>query len=174
LMQIVFIPFAMWGLVHAVTSIIYGIKEPVFLVKIGAVLIILSIGLNFLLIPRYGAMGAVIATSIPRLIALPLYIRFVSKRIGQPWPIKDGIKIASVSVGTGLIVFLIQYYLGDAIGLGVGIPVGFVIYVAGLLALRLVKPEDMRMLRQLEKRVPAIFRGIFTAALNLVGKFAKE
>jgi stage V sporulation protein B len=174
IMQIAFIPFGMRGLNYAVSSIIYGVKEPTYLLKIGIGLVIISIGLNFWLIPIYGAIGAVIATSIPRMLALPLYIRFVSKRIGEPWPLKATIRTSIAAVGMGVVAFLIQLYLGTALGLGLGIPLSIIVYIVALLLFGAVRAQDISMLRQIEKHMPTKFRRIYIGTLDLINKFVKK
>jgi len=173
LMQIVFIPFALRGLIHSVSSIIYGLKEPGFILKTGVLLILLSIGLNLWLIPKYGAMGAVIATSFPRMIALPIYIRFASRKIEAPWPLGDTARAVLASVVMGLVVFVLQHYLGDILSLCLGVPVGIIIYAAALLALGLVKPQDLRILKQFENRLPLTLRKGYTAIINFLGRFVR-
>jgi stage V sporulation protein B len=175
LMQIVFIPFALRGLTYAVSSIIYGIKEPAYLLKIGAVLVCMSIGLNFWLIPKYGAMGAVIATSIPRVISLPIYIFFVSKKIKKPWPMGDTVKIALASAGIGLVAFVLQHYLESAVlSLCLSVAVSIIVFIIALLALGVVRKNDLIILKQVEQRLPLPFRRGFAALIGVVEKFARQ
>ncbi len=175
LMQIVFIPFALRGLTYAVSSIIYGIKEPAYLLKIGAVLVCMSIGLNFWLIPKYGAMGAVIATSIPRVISLPIYIFFVSKKIKKPWPMGDTVKIALASAGIGLVAFVLQHYLESAVlSLCLSVAVSIIVFIIALLALGVVRKNDLIILKQVEQRLPLPFRRGFAAVIGVVEKFARQ
>jgi O-antigen/teichoic acid export membrane protein len=156
-----------------VTSIIYGIKEPAFLLKIGGILICLSLGLNVLMIPKYGAIGAGIATSIPRLIALPIYIHFVSRKINQPWPMSEALRITLATAIMGLVIFPIQYYLDTVPGLCLSIPAGIIVYVVVLLAFRLVNNQDIKMLKQFGERLPAILKKVYMAAIGVLAKFAK-
>jgi O-antigen/teichoic acid export membrane protein len=164
----------MLGLVNAISSIIYGIKEPAFLLKVGCILICMSIGFNLLLIPKYGAIGAVIATSIPRLMAMPIYIHFVSRKIKQHWPMNEAVRTVLAAAGMGLIVFFIQYDLSAVLGLSLGVPVGIIVYLAALLAFKLVKSDDIRMLKQFEERLPSILKHPFAATIGFVGKLVKE
>jgi O-antigen/teichoic acid export membrane protein len=173
LMQIVFVPIALRGIIHSVSSIIYGLKEPGFILKVGIILICMSIGFNLWLIPKYGAIGAVIATSIPRMLALPIYISFVSRRIGIPWPMGDTARVALASVVMGLVVFMLQHYLSDILSLSLGVPVGIIVYATALLALGLVKPQDLRILKQTEKQLPLALRKVYAATINFLGIFVR-
>jgi O-antigen/teichoic acid export membrane protein len=174
LMQIVFIPFAMRGLTHAVSSVIYGIKEPVFLLKIGVFLMCVSIGLNLWLIPKYGAIGAVIATSIPRMVSLPIYIYYVSRKINTPWPLGDTIRPILASLLMGLVLFGLQYYLSDVLGLVIGIPIGILSYVIFLLIVRFPTQQDINVLRQIEERMPIVLRKSFAVVIRVAGKFVRQ
>lgn len=174
LMQIIFVPFALRGIYHSVTSIIYGLKEPGFILKTGIILICMIIGLNLWLVPQYGPLGAVIATSIPRMISLPVYTRFASKKLGASWPLGDTAKIALASVAMGLVVFILQYYTGDILSLSLGVPAGIIIYAATLLALGLVTPQDMGILKQAEKQLPPVLRKVYTAIVNFIGMFVRQ
>jgi O-antigen/teichoic acid export membrane protein len=173
LMQLVFIPFALWGLTHAVSSVIYGIRQPTLLLKIGAVLIVINVGLDFWLIPKYGAYGAVAATSIPRMLSLPIYIYFVSRKINERWPMADTLKIVLASIITGLATFVLQRTFGLVLSLVLGVTAGIILYIVALLVLRAVKPEDLQFLKKVEKRVPSILRQQYSKVINQVAVFVR-
>jgi O-antigen/teichoic acid export membrane protein len=154
LMQIVFIPFALRGFNQAVSSVIYGINQPTFLLKIGVVLAAMSVGLNFWLIPKYGALGAVIATAIPRVLSLPIYIRFVSRKIGEPWPMRDTIKIVLASLIMGGVIYAVQAQVGVVTGLAAGIILGLVVYITALFFLRIIGERDLEILEKVQEMLP--------------------
>ena len=175
LMQIVFLPFAIRGLSFAVSSIIYGIKEPGYLLKIGVILVVTTIGLNLWLIPEHGALGAAIASSIPRLIALPIYIIFVSRKIATPWPMGDTLKIAIASVGAGLVAFFIQYYLDSAlISLCICLPISIVVFGSALLALGVFRTNDIMLLKQVQQQLPSPLRKGLDIIIRVMAKFARQ
>jgi O-antigen/teichoic acid export membrane protein len=173
LTQLVFVPFALWGLTHAVSSVIYGIRQPTLLLKIGAILIAINLGLNFWLIPKYGAYGAVIATSAPRMLSLPIYIYFVSKKIKERWPLVDTLKIVTASLIMGVVTFLIQSYCSNILSLILGIPAGVIIYIGALLALGVIGPQDLKFLKQIETRVPSILKRQYSTIVSLVAVFVR-
>lgn len=174
MMQLVFVPFALWGLTHAVSSVIYGIRQPTLLLKIGGVLIALDIGLCFWLIPMYGAIGAIAATSVPRILSLPVYIYFVSKKIGEKWPMKDTVKILAASIIMGLATFVLQRYTGILVGVAIGIPMGVILYTFLLIAFGSIAPQDIKFLRKLEDRLPAAFRRFYAGVLSLLTVFIRQ
>ena len=175
LMQVIFIPFALRGLTFAVSSIIYGIKEPGYLLKIGAVLVLMSIGLNLWLIPEHGALGAVIATSIPRVIALPIYIFFVSRKINTSWPMGDTFKIGLASIVAGSAAFAAQYYLdSNILSLCIGIAVGIITFILTILVIGVVTTNDLTILKQMDQRLPVSLRKGLDVIIRVMGKFARH
>jgi O-antigen/teichoic acid export membrane protein len=167
LMQIVFVPFAMRGFYQAVSSVIYGIKEPAFLLKIGVILVVMSVGLNFWLIPKYGAIGAVIATGIPRVLSLPIYIRFVSKKIGEPWPLRATVKITLASLIMGVAVYTLQTQLGVVLSLVLGVSLGIVVYIAAVFLLRIIDKRDLALLEKVQESIPRRLRKPYRSLLKL-------
>jgi O-antigen/teichoic acid export membrane protein len=174
LMQIVFIPFSLMGLIHASTSVIYGINKPSFILKTGIVVIIVSIGLYLWMIPRYGVMGAAIASSVPRIIVFPIYNYYVSKKIGVHWPVGDSVRVILAAVIMGAVVFGIQEFLGDITSLIIGIPVGVIIFFIALIVLRFNTSQEIGLLRKIEPRLPSAIRSKYTSIVGLVETFARK
>jgi O-antigen/teichoic acid export membrane protein len=174
IMQILFIPFATRGISHAAVGIIKGTDEPSILVKVDAVLVLVGIALNIWLIPIYHLPGAAIASSIPRLISLPLYIHFASRKIGSRWPLKDTLKITFAAVVTGVVLFVLQHYLSIALSLALAIPAGIAIYVTMLLVLRLVNTQDLAILIQSEQWLPRRLRKGYSVVINVVATFVRH
>ena len=170
LMQIVFIPFAMMGIAHAATGVIYAINQPSFILRLGLLLICIDVGLCLLLIPRYGAVGAAIASSVPRLLSVPLYIRFASRKVGAAWPLSDTVRIVLASSIMGLVLFILQSYLGVALSLVVCIPLGLALYVAALLGVKVVRQQDLEILKRIQDFLPAPLRKYYAAFLNVAGR----
>jgi O-antigen/teichoic acid export membrane protein len=171
IMQVLFIPFATLGISHSALSVIYGLNQPVYVLKVGAVLAILVVGLNLWLIPQFGIMGAAIAVSVPRLVALPSYVRFVSKKLQVSWPIGDTIRIAVASIALGLVLFVLQYFLDIIASLVLAIPAGILVYVTALLSLHTVDSRDIKILRQVQNSVPLKLRSKFAYLVSIVERF---
>lgn len=170
IMQVLFIPFAMMGITHAATSVIYGINQPAFVLKVGLLLACLNVGLAIWLIPKYGLIGAAIGSSVPRLLALPAYIRFASKKIGVTWPVRDTAKIVLASSIMGLALFGLQNYLGVAFALALSVPLGVAVYVAAIRSLRLVHQQDLETFKSIQNSLPVSLRKYYAAFLNVAGR----
>lgn len=168
LLQILFIPFAMMGISHAATSVIYAINKPSFVLKTGLVLAVFHIGLNFWLIPIYGVLGAAIGSSIPRLLIIPFYIWYASRKIGAPWPLRDTIKIVLASSIAGLALFVLQSHLGTVLCLLLSLPIGLGLYGIAILALRIIRPQDLDILREVQSLVPSPLRRHYMTLVHML------
>jgi O-antigen/teichoic acid export membrane protein len=174
LMQLLFIPFAAGSINRAASSVIFGVNEPAFILKVGTFLALLNIGLSWWLVQAYGTFGAAIASSIPRVLALPFYVYFASRKIGATWPMRDTLKIVLASLVMGVVIFWLQVELGAGfISLALGIPLGVVLYAAALLALRAVHKDDLTTLEAVQDSLPSPIKKNCAFALNLARKFVR-
>jgi O-antigen/teichoic acid export membrane protein len=165
--QVLFVPFAMWSVTHATTAVIYGVNQPAFVLKVGLLLLCLGVGLNLWLIPWLGAVGAATASSVPRLLVLPIYIYFVYKRIGVSWPVGDTLRIALACSVMGVVLFVIQNYLGMALGLALAVPVGLPVYVVAILTLGTFRSQDIHILEGFQGFLPSALRKHYEALMGV-------
>jgi O-antigen/teichoic acid export membrane protein len=172
LMQILFIPFASRAISYSADGVIQGIDQPSFIFKIGLVLTCLNIGLSLWLIPKYGVLGAAIASSVPRVLVLPIYSRFASKKIMAAWPVGDTVRIVLASLIIGLVLFALQLHLGAALSIVLGIPLGLFLYAGVILILRVIREPDLLILRDSQNSLPLPLRKSYNAALTFVWRFA--
>jgi O-antigen/teichoic acid export membrane protein len=174
LMQILFIPIALGSINRAASSVIFGVNEPAFILKVGTFLALLNIGLSWWLVQVYGTLGVAIASSIPRVLALPFYVYFVFRRIGVTWPVRDTVMIALASLIMGAVLFGLQAKLGAGIiSLVLGIPLGILLYTVALLALRAVHKQDLTTLEVIRGSLPSALKKKYTAAISLAIRFVR-
>ena len=175
LVQILFIPFAFLAISHAATSVILGVNRPSFVLKVGIVMVILSLGLELWLIPIYGATGAAIGSSVARIIMPILFIRFASRECQAPWPIKDTLKILIAALIMGAITFAIEQQISRSIiSIVVLVPLGVVIHFALIIALNVIQEQDINTLRQIQSSMPRFLRGSYGGLVSLVESLVKK
>ena len=171
LLQIIVIPFAISSIGSAAYSLICGINRPGFILKTNLCLAALSIGLNLWLIPRYGVLGAAVASSVPLVIILPIYITYVARSTGASWPVKDTLKIALASLIMGLPVYALQRQLGVVLSLVLCVPLGAVIYVTAIFTLRVVREQDMVTLKSIQNSLPLFLRKNYIMVIGFMERF---
>lgn len=115
----------------------------------------LNLGLNILLIPKYGYMAAAVTTFIAFAVDLIMKI-FISRHfLVWQFPFKSLGRIAAASAGMGIAV----YYIGSGlttsnlINLIVGICVGAIIYFAMLFLLREFQTDEIEWVRTWAARI---------------------
>jgi O-antigen/teichoic acid export membrane protein len=127
------------------TSQGHGNLRPVLLAT--GIAAALNVVLNLVLIPRYGAVGAAIATSIGYGSMVVFHI-WAARALGFD-PITDlrPLRIAATAAIAAIPIFGLPRLLeGDIVQLVVVPPIGFVVYMALALRTRAVDPTEVRML----------------------------
>lgn len=115
----------------------------------------LNLGLNFLLIPKYGFIAAALTTFVTYATNVAIKVIISRRFLVWQFPFKSLGKIAIASAVMGIVV----YYLGSSfttsnlINLIVGICAGIVAYSAMLLLLRELRPEEIKEARALVFRI---------------------
>ena len=124
-------------------------KSVFYITLIGAVS---NFFLNLVLIPKYGMMGAAVATGIS-LIAMALILLFYTKKIIKVTPFKiNYLKIIlSAILAFFAVSWLKKYLITDSLfGLIISSIISLLIYLAILFVLRSFEEEDKEMLKSLK------------------------
>jgi O-antigen/teichoic acid export membrane protein len=101
-----------------------------------------NVGLNVLLIPRYGALGSAWVTVVTEVLTMSLMLgtALLTLRLRvAPWRLLATVVVAAAMTGVML--------LAAPLGLFPAGILGGLLYAAGLLGLRVVRPEELRALR---------------------------
>ena len=115
---------------------------------------LLNIGLNLLLVPKYGYIAAAIATFISYAFMLGVVI-FVSRRFFVwEFPFKSLGKVICASVVMGIVVYHIGNRLTSStlLNLILGIISGVIVYLLMLFLLREIKPTEIQALKDLKNQ----------------------
>lgn len=97
-----------WGTIGSVAmTILYGTNQQKIILKIGVILSIINIILDFTLIPLFGAVGASIANGVAQVTGSLLGIYILSRR-GIAFPVVTYIKIFGITIISCLSIFLMS------------------------------------------------------------------
>ncbi len=175
MLQILLFPFALLAISNAATGVLYGMDKPSSVLTTGVLLVIISIGLDLWLIPKYGAIGAAVGSSIPRIISAVLYIIFASRICQTSWPMRDTLKIISISFIMGIIIFYLQLHIHIAlVALVLLLPLGVVIMLIGLTGIGVIRQSDIDILRRTQDGLPGLLRGSYGFLLGIVEKLVRK
>jgi O-antigen/teichoic acid export membrane protein len=103
---------------------------------------LLNVGTNFALIPSLGALGAAITTVVTEILVIAMNFGFL------PRAVRGSLRFSTMgraAVASTLMAVVLLLLNGQSLLLLV--PVGFAVYLAGIIALRAVSREDWTMLK---------------------------
>jgi O-antigen/teichoic acid export membrane protein len=116
---------------------------------------LLNLGLNFLLIPKYGYMAAAATTLISYVFLLFLIIIISRRFFVWKFPFKSLANVSCASAIMGIVV----YYVGNSLTFSVsinlisGICVGITVYILMLLLLKEFSQEEIQIFHLVKKKV---------------------
>lgn len=116
---------------------------------------LLNLGLNFLLIPKYGYMAAAVTTLISYAFLLVLMIIISRRYFVWDFPFKTLGRVACASAIMGAIVYPVGSSLTSStlVNLIAGVCIGVVVYFGVLLLLREPQKDEIQELSTIRKRI---------------------
>jgi O-antigen/teichoic acid export membrane protein len=122
--------------------------------------------LDYLLIPRYAAMGATWGNGIAQMIAAAgIWIYATRKeRLRLPW--SELARMAACAVAMAAACFLLTFLLRPLLAALLGVLAGAVLYAVLLRIFRSFKIEDEPRLMRLETQMPFAFRSFYTRGVR--------
>ena len=103
----------------------------------------LNVALNFILIPRYDAVGAALANAVAQLTAALAYVVYCTHTVRPVrWEAVTLMRAAVASIGLGGVGFLVNAWLGGVAGVAAGTIAAGAAFVALAFVLRIVPAAD--------------------------------
>jgi O-antigen/teichoic acid export membrane protein len=150
------------------SSVFYSTGKVGVLTKITVIWAGLNIALDFILIPRYGAIGAAIANSATQITALipgPIMIYRYYKFV---MPYRSLMKIIANVFTMGLVTYLLRDHAAGVIPLLLVVLVGGTAYIAGAFVWRVIEAHDIKILRDLAERLKPGWREKCNAVIDTI------
>jgi O-antigen/teichoic acid export membrane protein len=134
----------------AFTAMLYAIDRQQWFAGVTAIAVVVNVGLNLLLIPRFGYFAASATTVVTEAAFSVAGWLFVARRYHLAWP-----RLSWRVLLAGLVMGAVLVPLHDH-SLLLGAPIGGLVYLAALLLLRAVDREELRLLWQGLRPRPAV------------------
>jgi O-antigen/teichoic acid export membrane protein len=147
-LQILFVSSAFGALGAIPSSVLYGTEGQNFILKLGLVVMFINLGLDFLIIPKFGATGAAIANASAQILAVIAGIIYMLYRKKFKFPFFDFGKIFLSSVIMGLIILFLAKFLNQVYGLIFLILIGTAIYLIIILRMKFILKSDFLFLKE--------------------------
>ncbi len=151
------------------SSIIQGIGHPRLPMVILLIGTVINIGLNFMLVPLYGIIGAAIATTIVAFLIMIAILWKTIKLTEVGLPYTDFAKVGFTSIIMGLPLFLLpqNYY-----GLFAGIIISPIIFVIVFAFIGGFTKRDVKMLQKYGNKFGPL-SGVVEIIVKFIERFAK-
>jgi O-antigen/teichoic acid export membrane protein len=139
--------------------VLYAVEGQQYLVRVGLVTAVLNVVLAVLLIPRFGALGAAVATAVSQVASMLPGAYYAGRMLGGATPaLRRFPATFMAALAMGVPVWAIGQLLPPWAALAVGVPVGAAAYALHLWLLKALEPEDWRRIAGVASRVPVIKR----------------
>jgi O-antigen/teichoic acid export membrane protein len=155
LMTLMVIPKALVG---PAQWVLRAVEKQQFMVRWMIVASVVTLTVDYLLIQLYGAMGAAWGNGIGQFVAVAGLWFYAARAEGLAVPWSELSRMACAATIMGIAAFSIARVLPPWAAILVGVPVGVVIYLALLRALRSFAEEDGPRLRGLGAQLPPPLR----------------
>ena len=154
------------------SSVQYGTENQSFILKLGSVLAVFNIVLDFILIPKFGAIGAALANSITQVLGVFFGIANACRITSVRFPLKDFSKILLAASAMIPLIILAQKILPGLMSLGV-IPVAIALYLLTLWNVKIFMKNDLEIIRIVVERMPKSLQFLSGRLLHFIEKYAK-
>ncbi|HVR63150.1 MAG TPA: oligosaccharide flippase family protein [Polyangia bacterium] len=134
----------------------------------GLAFCVINLGLDFALIPRYGAMGATIAKGIILLGGGLSIWWIVAASFRVRLPLAHVARMTLASIGMFVLVRMMTALVPPLVALIVGPPIGIVAIIVLYRVLRCLDPADREILAALGRKLPARTRGAWVALVEFM------
>jgi O-antigen/teichoic acid export membrane protein len=131
----------------AASSLLYGIGRQNFILVALIGLAVLNLALDFVMIPRYAALGAAIAKGVAQGLGSAAGVLYVSRALGIAFPWRDVGRIALAVAGAMAITAALLPHApaSPSLGLALCTPVFAACFALGLKLLRVMNRDDLAL-----------------------------
>lgn len=170
-LQIIFASSILATLSNPASAVLYGFNKQAFIYKFGAVLALFNIGMDLLLIRKYGAIGAAICYSITTVIASVVGLIYTCRTMKLDYPIVSLCKIFFSTIIMAIAMEIIILHNGELIGFILSVLTGIGTYLISSLVFGTFEREDYELLHTVRTITPGILRGTIDVAEKLILQF---
>jgi stage V sporulation protein B len=161
-LQIIFIASIVSSLANPASAVLYGYEKQSFIYKYGFILACLNIGLDLLLIKRYGALGAAIAYAVTTLFASIGGMIYTCKIMKLSYPFVSLSKILFSTIIMGTVMEIIILHNHEVPGFVLSLGSGLFVYLVCSLVLGTFEKEDYVLMKSVENVLPGRLKKLFS------------
>lgn len=147
-LRIISISSIFYSVAHVNSNFLLGVGKPGLNAKTMVSGYVLALILNLILIPLFGILGAAVSILIAALFMFFLSFRYLKKSINYKFPFVLFLKLLLLSIGFLSIINSLRILISTNpwVELGIIAFVGIISYIIGLVILRIVSLEELKLL----------------------------
>lgn len=166
--MVLLIPAAVGAVAAGATNLIYGVEKSSIFLFSNAAGLVGTVAFGFLVIPRFGLMGAAWARAAVHTFVVAIETWYLCRRLGYdpPWRALASITLAAAL--SGLAAHLVVTVISGPICLLLAIPAAVVTFAVALRLLDVISMLDPVLVRQAAGALPAAARPLVSMVLRLL------
>ncbi len=146
-------------------TVLHSVERQNIIVRLGFTVAVINIGLDFLLIPSFGAVGAAIANSGSQLISGVVGIAYTVHYLDLPFPFRALGRIGLAALASAAAAWLVSLWLG---GLVLAIFAGILAYPVALRFFAALDESDQSLLNRLTPYLPRSVIPLYQGLIDFV------
>jgi len=170
-LQIIFFASMISSLSKPGSAILYGSNRQGFILRYGIVLGVINIGLNIVLIPAYGALGAAISYGFISLAGSIGGLIYTCNKAKLPYPFISIAKIAFSTIIMSLCVEMVLLRSGSLLAVVFSLFFGFSVYVISSITLARFQREDFVVFNSIIQAFPAPLNRRMKKVLDKIARY---
>lgn len=138
-------------------NLILAVNRVDIQLKYTALVALLNIVLDFLLIPKYGSIGAALANSSVKIISLPIWVMITKRELGFQFPTKEIIPCLMANLSLAFFLLLIGNKYPSLFGIFLVVVIALILYPFLLMAFRAITSDDIRIAKEISTVLPSYY-----------------
>ncbi|OGS37146.1 MAG: hypothetical protein A2293_15820 [Elusimicrobia bacterium RIFOXYB2_FULL_49_7] len=169
--QIFFFSTMITSLSKPGSAILYGTERQSFILKYGLVLAVINLGLNFLIIPSYGAMGAAFCCALVTMAGSIGGLIYTCRTVRLTYPFQSVFKIIFSSIIMGICMKMVISQKAALFGFIFSIPLGAIIYMVSATVLGSFEEEDYILMNKVKSVLPLRLQNVADSLIIFLSSF---
>ena len=153
------------------SAILYGTERQSFILKYGLVLAVINLGLNFLIIPSYGAMGAAFCCALVTMAGSIGGLIYTCRTVRLTYPFQSVFKIIFSSIIMGICMKMVISQKAALFGFIFSIPLGAIIYMVSATVLGSFEEEDYILMNKVKSVLPLRLQNVADSLIIFLSSF---
>ena len=173
-LNILFIATCYTAVCGPTSLVIYAMERQDIILKVAIFTTFINIALDFMLIPKLGAIGAAIANSVAQIVSVTVCTVKLCRFLVAKFPINDLLRIIGCSTIALIVIYFITKMDNALLGLAAGAISGTILYLVCIVFAGVLRASDFDALYSIKTKIPFIMQKSFEKLVVFVQNHAVQ